>query len=56
MYDMTLTIDNNKPDTTFEDIISHILFQDNVMLSVKSSRAVCEVNTEMNLRLHITDQ
>src|ERR687896_1851307 len=56
MYDMTLIIDNNKSDTTFEDIISHILFQDNVMLSVKSSRAVCEVNTEMNLRLHITDQ
>src|SRR5918992_3301783 len=56
MYDMTLTIANNKSDTTFENIVSHILFLDNVMLSVKSSRAVCQVNTEMNLRLHITDQ
>ena len=47
---MTLTIDN-KSDTTFEDIINDILSQDNVMLSVKSSRAVCEVNTEMNFYL-----
>jgi putative heme iron utilization protein len=56
MYDMTLTIDNNKPDTAFEDIINDILFQENVMLSVKSSGAVCEVNTEMNLPLRVSDQ
>ncbi len=56
MYDMTLTIDNNKSDTTFEDIISDILSQDNVMLSIKSTAAVCEVNTEMNLPLRVSDQ
>jgi putative heme iron utilization protein len=56
MYDMTLTIDNNKSDTAFEDIINDILFQENVMLSVKSSGAVCEVNTEMNLPLRVSDQ
>jgi putative heme iron utilization protein len=55
MYHMTLTIDN-KSDTTFEDIINDILSQDNVMLSVKSSGAVCEVNTEMNLPLRVSDQ
>jgi hypothetical protein len=38
---MTLTIDNNKSDTTFEDIINDILSQDNVMLSVKNSGVVC---------------
>jgi putative heme iron utilization protein len=52
---MTLTIDN-KSDTTFEDIINDILSQDNVMLSVKSTGAVCEVNTEMNLPLRVGDQ
>jgi putative heme iron utilization protein len=56
MYDMTLTIDNNKSDTTFEDIINDILSQENVMLSVKSSGAVCEVNTEMNLPLRVSEQ
>src|ERR687896_11154 len=56
MYDMTLTIDNNKSDTTFEDIINDILSQENVMLSVKSSGAICEVNTEMNLPLCVSDQ
>ena len=56
MYDMTLTIDNNGSGTTFEDIINDILSQDNVMLSVKSSGAVCEVNTEMNLPLRISDR
>jgi putative heme iron utilization protein len=56
MYDMTLTIDNNKSDTPFEDIINDILSQENVMLSVKSSGAVCEVNTEMNLPLRVSDQ
>jgi hypothetical protein len=35
MYDMTLTIDNKESDTTFEDVISDILSQDNVMFSVK---------------------
>jgi hypothetical protein len=53
---MTLTIDNNKSDTTFEDIINDILSQENVMLSVKSAGAVCEVNTEMNLPLRVSDQ
>ena len=53
---MTLTIDNNESDTTFEDIINDILSQDNVVLSVKSTGAVCEVNTEMNLPLRISDQ
>ena len=52
---MTLTIDNES-DTTFEDIINDILSQDNVMLSVKSTGAVCEVNTEMNLPLRISEQ
>ena len=52
---MTLTIDN-KSDTTFEDIINDILSQDNVMLSVKSTGAVCEVNIEMNLPLRVGDQ
>ena len=33
-----------------------ILSKDNVMLSVRSSRAVCEVNTEMNLPLRVSDQ
>jgi putative heme iron utilization protein len=56
MYDMTLTIDNNESDTTFEDIIWDILSQDNVMLSVKSTGAMCEVNTEMNLPLRVSDQ
>jgi putative heme iron utilization protein len=56
MYDMTLIIDNNKSDTTFEDLINDILSQDNVMLSVKSSGAVCEVNTQMNLPLRVSDQ
>jgi putative heme iron utilization protein len=52
---MTLTIDN-KSDTTFEDIINDILSQENVMLSIKSSGAICEVNTEMNLPLRVSDQ
>jgi putative heme iron utilization protein len=56
MYDMTLTMDNNKSDTTFEDIINDILSQENVMLSIKSAGAVCEVNTEMNLPLRVSDQ
>jgi putative heme iron utilization protein len=56
MYDMTLTIDNNnESEITFEDIIGEILSQDNVMFSVKSIGAVCEVNTEMNLPLRVSD-
>src|ERR687897_1340955 len=56
MYDMTLTINNNESGAKFEDIINDILSQDNVMLSGKSSGAVCEVNTEINLHLRISDQ
>ena len=56
MYDMTLTIDNHESGITFEDIMNDILSQDNVMLSVKSSGAVCKVNTEMNLPLCVSDQ
>jgi putative heme iron utilization protein len=52
---MSLTTDNES-DTTFEDIINDILSQDNIMLSVKSSGALCEVNTEMNLPLRLGDQ
>jgi putative heme iron utilization protein len=52
---MTLTT-HNVSDTTFEDIINDILFQDNIMLSVKSTGAVCEVNTEMILPLRVSDQ
>ncbi len=52
---MTLTIDN-KSDTTFEDIINDILSQENVMFSIKSTGAICEVNTEMNLPLRVSDQ
>ena len=48
-------ITHNESDTTFEDIINDILSQDNVMLSVKSTGAVCEVNTEMNLPLRVSD-
>ena len=55
MYDMALIKDNNESDTTFEDIISHILSQDNVMFSGKSSGAVCELNKQMSLPLRITD-
>ena len=46
IHDMSLTTDNES-DTTFEDIINDILSQDNVMLSVKSTGAICEVNTEI---------
>ena len=52
---MSLTT-HKESDTTFEDIINDILSQDNVMLSVKSSGAVCEVNTEMNLPLCVSGQ
>lgn len=52
---MTVTRDNES-GTTFEDIINDILSQDNIMLSVKSNGAVCEVNTEMNLPLRVSDQ
>jgi putative heme iron utilization protein len=52
---MTLTTDRES-DTSFGDILNDILSQDNVMLSIKSTGAVCEVNTEMNLPLRISDQ
>jgi hypothetical protein len=52
---MALTTDN-EPDTSFEDIVNDILSQDSVMLSVKSTGALCEVNTEMNLPLRLGDQ
>ncbi|MDQ3883437.1 MAG: hypothetical protein M3243_05220 [Thermoproteota archaeon] len=52
---MTLTM-GNKSDSSFEDIINDILSHENVMLSVKSSGAVCEVNTEMNLTSRVSDQ
>ena len=52
---MSLTTDN-KSDTTFEDIINDILSHDNLMLSVKSSGAICELNTETNLPLRVGDQ
>ncbi len=55
MYDMTLTM-GNKSDSSFEDIINDILSHENVMLSVESSGAVCEVNTQMNLPLRVSDQ
>jgi putative heme iron utilization protein len=53
---MVLTTDSNESDTTFEEVMNDILSQDNVMLSVKSTGAVCEVNTEMNLPLRVSDQ
>ncbi len=56
IHDMTLTVDNNESDTTFEDIISDMLSQDDVILSVKSAGAICEVNTEINLPLRVSDQ
>lgn len=43
-------------DNTFEDIMKDILSQNNVILSVKSTGAVCEVNPEMNLPLRVGDQ
>ncbi len=52
---MTLTM-GNKSDSSFEDIINDLLSHDNVMLSVKSSGAVCEVNTQMNLPSRVCDQ
>ncbi|MGA9842144.1 MAG: ChuX/HutX family heme-like substrate-binding protein [Nitrososphaeraceae archaeon] len=51
---MTSTIDNEL-DATFEDIINDILIHDNVMFSVKSAGAVCEVNAEKNLPLRIRE-
>jgi hypothetical protein len=55
VYDMALTTDN-EPDTSFEDIVNDILSQDSVTLSVKSTRVLCEVNTEMKLPLRLGDQ
>jgi putative heme iron utilization protein len=47
---------NNQFNTTFEDIIKDILALDNVMFSVRSSGAVCELHTEMNQPLRISEQ
>lgn len=52
---MISTVDKNS-DITFEDIINDILPHDNVMFSVKSSGAVCEVNAEKNLLLRVREQ
>jgi putative heme iron utilization protein len=52
---MTSTI-NNHFNTTFEDIIKDILAVDNVMFSVRSNGAVCEVHTENNMPLRINEQ
>ena len=52
---MSLTTDN-KSNTTFEDVINDILSHDNIMLSVKSSGAICEQNTETNLPLRVGDE
>jgi putative heme iron utilization protein len=50
------SIINDKSSTTFEDIIKEILTFNNVMFSVRSSGAVCEVNTEISLPLRISEQ
>jgi putative heme iron utilization protein len=47
---------NNQSSTTFEDIVKDMLALDNVMFSVRSSGAVCEVHTETNLPLRISEQ
>lgn len=52
---MTSTVDKDS-DITFDDIINDILPHDNVMFSVRSSGAVCEVNSEKNLPLRVSDQ
>ena len=51
---MTSTIDKDS-DITFEDIINDILPHDNVMFSVRSNGAVCEVNAEKNLPLRVRE-
>jgi putative heme iron utilization protein len=43
-------------DITFEDIISDILPYDNIMFSVRSNGAVCEVNSEKNIPLRVSEQ
>lgn len=52
---MISRVDKNS-DITFEDIINDILPHDNVMFSVRSSGAVCEVNAEKNLLLRVREQ
>jgi hypothetical protein len=47
---------NNQSNTTFEDIVKDILAFDNVMFSVRSPGAVCEVHTDRNLPLRINKQ
>jgi len=41
---------------TFEDMITDILPYDNIMFSVRSNGAVCEVNSEKNIPLRISEQ
>ena len=52
---MTSAVDKDS-DITFEDIINDILPHDNVMFSVRSNGAVCEVNSEKNLPLRVGEQ
>jgi putative heme iron utilization protein len=52
---MISTVDKNS-DITFEDIINDILPHANVMFSVRSNGAVCEVNAEKNLLLRVREQ
>lgn len=52
---MTSTVDKDS-DITFEDIINDILHHDNVMFSVRSNGAVCEMNSEKNLPLRVREQ
>ena len=47
---------NNQFNTSFENIIKDILALDNVMFSVRSPGTVCEVHTEINLPLRISEQ
>lgn len=52
---MASTVDNDS-DITFEDIVRNILPNDNVMFSVRSNGAVCEVNSEKNVSLRVSEQ
>jgi hypothetical protein len=49
-------IKNNQSSTIFEDFVNDILALDNVMFSVRSPGAVCEVHTDRNLSLRINEQ
>ena len=47
---------NDQSNTSFEDIIKDILAFDNVMFSIRSPGAVCEVHMEMNMPFRINEQ